>query len=340
LMGIFTLIFNLGKFSYCYFKIFRHIYIDDVGQTLSPDQNFYLNTYETSYSHILSTGIRLFFIGIAAMVVWNSDNFVISHYLGFSGVTPYSITFKLNFIFFNLIFMFNTSVFPIMAKEFGMNNWEWINKTFNTFLISTTVIGGFAWIGGIFFLRDLLEIWTSGKGYAGLLTIWALGGYSYLLSMVNLNAGIITSFNLIKHAAWLGWLEAIIKISFSVLFLKCWGIGGVALGTMVGSLLAPSWILPLWLVRRSGQKLTYNIQFIVTHFIFALLPMIIIGLLTQYYVNYSIYRIVIGCACVATYLFLSLRFTPSDVVQSFKGSLPRRFFFQWLSRLVRMVSAR
>jgi len=57
---------------------------------------------EFSVSSIFSSSLRFFSLGIAAIVVWNTDNLVISHFLGVEAVTPYVITFKLLLVSYSL----------------------------------------------------------------------------------------------------------------------------------------------------------------------------------------------------------------------------------------------
>jgi O-antigen/teichoic acid export membrane protein len=308
LNGLFLLAVNILRVLYFYKFIYTKV--DNRASTLYSSDNS-----DTSYSDILITGRRFLFIGIAAMFVWNTDNLVVSYFLGVSAVSTYSVTLKLYTILYSFIFMVNSSAMSLLAKEFGTGNWEWINKIYSTLLIFSTVIGGLTWLGGVFFARDFIKFWTGDVSlYAGLLTTTALGGYAYLLAATNLNSGVIATFNFTKHAPWAAWLEAGLKRGFSVVLLRWWGLGGVALGSLLGSLFAPTWILPLWLVRRSDHKLTYNIVFIVKHFIGALLLPLVVALLTQHYVGSTGWRIAIGCAGISVYLWICYQIIPTHAL--------------------------
>lgn len=299
--GSTTLIFNIIKAMYFYFSIYKKT---------QHSSSINMNNPDTSYRVIFVTGIRFFLIGIAAMVVWNTDNLVISNFLGVERVTPFSVTFKLYQILFNLIFILNTSALPILAKEYGNNNWEWINKVYEKLLVIIAIFGGLTWIGGVFFLKDIVYLWTGPSGYAGLIAVVSLGGYSYLLSMVNLNAGIINSFNYIKGMPFIGWLEALLNIGFSIFLLRYFDIGGVALGTFLGSLLSVTWILPYIIRKRSGQNIKYNKTFILKHFISAILPILIIGILGQLFIKSIILRLILGSLMVLLYLLISYKLMP------------------------------
>lgn len=314
--GSTTLVFNILKATYFYFFIFKNIKSNSLENILEK-----VEREDTSYKMIFITGIRFFLIGIAAMVVWNTDNLVISNFLGIEKVTPYAVTFKLYYILFNLIFILNTSILPVLAKEFGNNNWEWINKVYEKLLIIITIFGGLTWVGGIYFLKDIVYLWTGPSGYAGIIAVLALGGYSYLLSMVNLNAGIINSFNYIKGMPLVGWLEALLNIGFSIFLLKYFGIGGVALGTFLGSLLSVTWILPYVITKRSANNIKYNKKFVIKHFVSAILPILVIGILAQLFVESVIVRLSLGMLMVIVYLLISYKLIPKDTKEFIKMNI-------------------
>ena len=315
--GSFLLLIDIAKYVYFHFAIYNKL---DLNKSVIPQTE---EKDEIKTRFIFITGMRFFFISLAAMVVWNTDNFVISNFLGIQSVTPYSVTFRLYNVLFLLICMVNASIMPIMAREFGLNNWEWINRTYNSFLVLASIIGGLSWIGGLAFFKDVINLWAGTKGYAGLLCVFALGGYSYLLSMVNLNSVIINTFNYTKRAAFIGWLEALLKISFSILLLHFWGMGGVALGTLLGSLLAPTLILPRWIVRRSDNRMKYNLNFVIKHFTLVLLPLLVLGVLAQLFVSGIILRLSIGVMAVAIYTVSSYFLIPVDVKHFLKKNLNR-----------------
>jgi len=268
---------------------------------------------DCSYRHVFITGIRFFISGIAAMVVWNTDNLVISNFLGIDSVTPYSITFKLYQILFNCIFIVNTSLLAIMAKEFGENNWEWINKVYRSALVVAAMLGGLTLLGGVLFMKDIIFLWAGERGYAGLFTVVALGGYSYLLSIVNLNSGIINSFNYIKYMPIVGWIEAGVNLGMSIVLLKPFGIGGVALGTFLGSLLGPALLLPRIIEKSSDGKIIQDSKFVVKHLVFVLLPLFAVSICLQLFLQKPLFRVSLGFLVIVCYVCLSFKVIPNDV---------------------------
>jgi O-antigen/teichoic acid export membrane protein len=318
LWGISLVVFNIIKYLFFYFSIYRKLHkeIYDKKQTANSD---------TEFKTIFSTGMRFFFIGIASTIVWSSDNLVISNFISIQSVVPYFITFKLFSIVYGIIFQVNNSIMPLLGKEYGHNNIEWVSNIYSSFLILMVLIGGATWVGSILFVRDFITLWTSSSNYAGLFVVIALGGYSYLLSMSVLNFGIVNTLNYQGFAPYVAWGEAIIKIVFSIWLSKIWGLAGVALGTFLGSLCSPTWILPVFIKKRSEGKINYDFAFLRKHLILAILPCIIMSILLQVSSVNMLSRLIIGVLVAFLYLFLSYMVIPTSF---------RVFFFRHISNFL------
>ncbi len=295
--------FNVAKYLFFYFSIYRKL-------TNVTSEDILTDNHETTYKTIFSTGIRFFFIGIASSIVWNTDILVISNFIDIQSVVPYFITFKLFSIVYGIIFQVNNSIMPLLGKEYGQNNFDWINKIYGSFLVLMAVIGGATWVGSILFYRDFITLWASSTSYAGLYVVIALGGYSYLLGMSVLNSGILNSFNYSTITPFIAWGEALIKLLFSIWLGKVWGLAGVAFGTFLGSLLSQTWVLPILIKERSSGKIFYDFTSLKRHFIFAILPCLIISVLVQIF-NINIFiRLGMGVVVIFLYLWLSYMMVP------------------------------
>lgn len=321
LWGISLVLFNLTKYLFFYFSIYKKL---PEGEFQGKD----IDSSDTKYKTIFVTGIRFFFVGIAATIVWNTDIFVISNFISLQSVTPYFITFKLFSVIFAVIFQISGSIMPLLAKEYGSNNWDWINRIYSSLLVFISVIGGATWIGGILFFKDFITLWTGSANYAGLFTVVAFGGYAYLLSMVTFNSGIVNTFNYTRISPFLAWGEALIKITFSVIMVKVWGIAGVAVGTFLGSLLIPTWILPIWIRKRSSGKLLYDFAFLKKQFVVVILPCLILSILLQVFVSQLLILRLTGIIIFLFYFLLSYFIMPLSY---------RTFFFRNVNQILKRI---
>jgi len=302
--GIVNFVFNVIKSLFFFFNVYKTLDSSKIENGEIVDCS--------SYKYILTTGVRFFLTSLSAMVVWNSDFFLISNFIGLNKVTEYSISSRPFQILLSMLLVFNASVFPLMAKEFADCNWDWINSTYQKLLVFSAILGGLFWIGGVFFLKDIVLLWTGDAGYAGVLTTVALGGYTYLLGMVNLNSGMLGTFNYMKNMASLGWVEAGIKIGSSLILLRYFSVSGIAIGTFLCFLLSVSWILPRWLTNRSEGRIVHETSFILSHFLFALAPVVVLAALIQYYIADIYTRLGLSVFFICSYLVISYVLMPKS----------------------------
>jgi O-antigen/teichoic acid export membrane protein len=172
-------------------------------------------------------------------------------------------------------------------------------------IVLLSILGGACWIGGILFFKDFITLWAGSGNYAGLLMVITFGGYSYLLSMVTLNSGIVNTFNYTSISPYIAWGEALIKITISLILVGILGIAGVAIGTFFGSLLVPTWILPIWIRKRSAGKLHYYFPFIRNHFALVIIPVLVVSVLLQLFVSHILILRLLGITIFLVYFLFS-----------------------------------
>ena len=260
---------------------------------------------------LLASGSRFFFIGIAAMVVWNTDNLVISYFLGPENVTVYAITFKLFAAAFSIFVVANSVLMPMFGSAFGRNDWAWIGDIYRNALSIMATLGGLVWVGGIVFAEPIISLWTGLSGYGGGMVVFALGGYGYVLSAVNLHANLLSGMNATRAMLWIGIAEAVVNFALSVIFIRWWGIGGVALGTFMSALLTVYWLLPKDVARQTQSRVKVSWSPIMRHFWLAVLP----GIGAAYLISGVMHGVgiwVAGAGLCTTYLAISWLLLPLE----------------------------
>ncbi len=227
---------------------------------------------ESSLKSIFFSGFRFFLIGLAATIVWNTDNFVISYVLGVSYVTAYSISFKLITMTFIIFTAFNAAILPMFGKAWSENKYEWIDATYNKIIVLSAAFGGFVWLFGVAFSKNIIDFWTGPSGYAGLLTIFSISAYGYCLSMVSIHVNLLYSRNATSKLAILGWLEAGLNLFLSIVLVRYLALGGVALGTLFSAIFTVFWITPVLVRRETENKVNFKYKVVLRHFLKILLP--------------------------------------------------------------------
>ncbi len=73
---------------------------------------------------LLSSGSSFFLIQVAGVVVFSSDNLVVSHYLGAAEVTPYSVTWRLVGVAALLPSLIFPALWPAYAEAYARRDFR------------------------------------------------------------------------------------------------------------------------------------------------------------------------------------------------------------------------
>lgn len=184
-------------------------------------------------------GIKFFIMQIAAMVVFTTDNLIITKLFGPEEVTPYTITFKI----FSIIIMIHgiviTPIWSAITKAYAEYDIDWIEKT----LKKLNVFWLFIVIGTLIlycFYPYLLKNWMGTAIVIPQNLILMFAFYAIISTFCNNYAYIFNGMGEIELPLKIGIVQGIINIPLSIYFAKVLNMGssGVILGTNVTLLLS------------------------------------------------------------------------------------------------------
>lgn len=181
-----------------------------------------------------SLGIKFFLLQIAALVLYTTDNMIITQLFGPSYVTPYNTAYT---AFGVINGLFSAMMMPLwskytIAKEQG--NYKWIRDTvlkIDMFLIPVALI----LVAAILFFEPLSVIWLHKKlDYcSGLILCMAV--YYFLMIWSSIYATVMNGMGIVNLQLCLGIIAAIINIPLSIYLGKVVGLQstGVLLATVI-----------------------------------------------------------------------------------------------------------
>lgn len=271
------------------------------------------SSQESAVRSILVSGGRMFIVSLAALVVWQTDNLVISHFYGVGTVTPYQITFKLITMLFIIFTAVNPALSPHYGRAWAIGDTAWIEMTYNQIARVSSILGGLVWIGSLAFAETVVNIWTGPSAYAGDLVVFSLGGYGFLLSLVCVHAALLSSINMVRNLPLVSWSEAGLNLALSLVLVRYFGVGGVALGTFIASLCTVSWLIPREIGSQTGGTVRFAWGAIARQSGGVMLPAIVAIILVNRTVQYNGMRLGINLSIVVCYLIVSICCLPIDI---------------------------
>ncbi len=208
----------------------------------SKDYKEYMPSYkwvDLSYSKDLMTlGVRFFVIQIAVLVVFATDNMIITQLYDPAHVTVYNVARR----YFSIITMgFLIIVTPLwssVTEAYLKNDFNWIKKTIRQLVI---VWIGFLVLAGIMLISAdwVYKVWVGSEIHVPFLLSMICAIYVAIFSFTSIFIHFINGTGKIKVQIYVAIFNMIFNIPLSIFFAKYlgFGIAGVLMGTMVSAII-------------------------------------------------------------------------------------------------------
>jgi len=193
--------------------------------------------------NLLNLGFKFFFIQIAAVLLYQTNNIIISHLFGPAEVTPYNVAFK----YFSIITMgFSIIITPFWSaftEAWAKNEINWIKKTMRK-LMRTWGLLFIAGLVMLIFSPWIYRIWVGDKitvsfAMSALIMAWVL-----LNAWNGIFSQLLNGIGKIKLQLYLGVSAAVLNIPLALILGGKIGVEGVLLANIIVLILS-AFIYPI-----------------------------------------------------------------------------------------------
>jgi O-antigen/teichoic acid export membrane protein len=177
-------------------------------------------------------GGMFFVIQVAALVLFQTDNLIIAHYLGAAAVTPYSVTWRL--FTYTMIFQMlaGPSYWPAYAEAFTRGDRDWVRRSFRVNLKITIISSLLLGLPLVVFGRWIIEIWAGSAAVpSSALLVW-MGIWSVIYGAMNSQSCLLASSGRIKGQVFYSLVAAAVNLGLSLALVQKFGVVGVIIGTV------------------------------------------------------------------------------------------------------------
>lgn len=187
---------------------------------------------------IFNYGIKLFVLQICAIILFSTDNMIITHLFSPGQVTPYSITHQC----FNAVNSFFVAIItPFLSRytvEESNCNYKWIRRSF----IYQVGLWAICFLGMIvlsFSLNYIYNIWLGGNVNVPFSLAFTMCFTMASMMLTSIFSNFLNGIGHIDLQLVVSAISAVINIPLSVFFAKNVGLGttGVCLATLICQLL-------------------------------------------------------------------------------------------------------
>jgi O-antigen/teichoic acid export membrane protein len=208
------------------------------------DYKYYAPSFKyVNFSHakgLMNLGLKFFLVQIAALIIYETDNIVITQLFGPASVTPYNIAYK----YFGVIAMvFNIIMNPLWSaytEAYARRDIDWIKRIINKIMHLWALI---ACVGVIMLIlaNIVYRLWIGPS-----INVEFLLSVSIMLTFItNAWCGIFSQFlngvGKLRLQMYSGLLGAIVNIPLSIFLGHRIGISGVVLATCIIGLISAIW---------------------------------------------------------------------------------------------------
>jgi O-antigen/teichoic acid export membrane protein len=192
-----------------------------------PDRVTYSAVHE-----LTSLGGMFFVIQISALVLFQTDNLIIAHYLGAAAVTPYSVTWRL--FTYTAIFqvLASPSYWPAYAEAFSRGDRTWVRRRFRTNLKITFASTLALALPLVFFGRWIIWKWAGSAAVPSASLLLWMGIWSVIYSAMNSQSCVLASAGRVKIQMIYSIAASIVNLILSIFLVQKLGLTGVIMGTV------------------------------------------------------------------------------------------------------------
>jgi O-antigen/teichoic acid export membrane protein len=178
-----------------------------------------------------------FVLQLTGLVVFNSDNFVIAHYLGPAQVTPYSVTWRLVGYSAALQTIMTPALWPAYAEAYIQKDLAWIRSTLRRVMQTTMGVAGACCLIFIIAGQSIIRVWAGAAAVPSRTLIVLMCGWILICTFMTNTATVLMATSETKLQAWLSVVAAAINLIVSIWLVQRIGAEGVISGTILSYVL-------------------------------------------------------------------------------------------------------
>jgi O-antigen/teichoic acid export membrane protein len=200
--------------------------------TLIPSRKYINFSYAKD---LLGLGFRFFVIEICSIIIFSTDNIIISQVLGPVNVTPYVIVFSYFNVITMLLAMISMPLWSAYTEAYVKKDYKWIKNTLNKMLLLLIPTSCIVLLMIVLAKPIITRIWIGKDVGIKTLLVFLMGFYVLLQAWNRIYSWFLNGIGELKYTLYAMIAGAIINIPISIFFAKTlsMGISGVILGTIV-----------------------------------------------------------------------------------------------------------
>lgn len=200
-------------------------------------------------------GIKFFIVQIAALILFTTDNLIISHFIGPAEVTSYSIVYKLFSMGTALFTMLVTPYWSRTSAAKADENYKIIKDSIKS-MYKLLAVGILGVIILVIIFKPLSVFWLQQELYYPPGLIFLMGVYTVIFMWNAIYSQIANGLSMMHVLIPVAIIQGVMNIPLSLFFLLICNMGvvGVLLGTILSTLVSAI-VTPYFVLREIKQHM-------------------------------------------------------------------------------------
>ncbi|PEZ12506.1 hypothetical protein CN330_10225 [Priestia megaterium] len=197
-------------------------------------------------SDILGIGIKFLVLQLAIIILFNSDNFIISKYIGVEEVTSYQLVYKILSLFTIVLGIILTPTWTLITQYSANKEFKKVKDIFFKLLVIYSVLFIGVILAGVLSPK-IIDLWIGDKIIINKSLIFFMIIFTAVHMWSNIFQNILNGLNLLNVQVITFGIATIINIPISIWLVinTHLGVSGIITGTII-SLCVPAIILPIY----------------------------------------------------------------------------------------------
>jgi O-antigen/teichoic acid export membrane protein len=192
---------------------------------------------------LMTPGGYFFVLQIAGVLIWSTDNIIISAVLGTAAVALYAVAFKVFMLTIGIVSVITSNMLPTITAAYAVNNIEYLSDLYIKALKLCVGLGLLALFLLISVGPDLMIKWIGVENYVGNTTFYLFICLIFISIILWPSDAILIGTTQHRGYAIMTFIEGIINVLLSIWWIHIWGVAGVAAATLTARLATNGWFM-------------------------------------------------------------------------------------------------
>ena len=299
----FVMWFKLDLVSYAYLYGSLSLILSFIGVSL-----FFLNPHFCSscsssvpkvrYLSLAASGMYFFINNIGGIIIYNSDYFVISHFLNSITIAKFAVLIQAFTALMMAILQIQNALSPHYPQHYKNKQYVKMQKLYNRTNLLYPMIGGLILLGMLSYFKPLVVLWTQRNTmFIGYPTVFVMGLFFFSQSVSLSWSSPLSALGKMRSYSVMTIVTAIVNLVFSIFMVQRFGVVGVALGSLVAQLgVRFPWLIYLF-KQKMGCYITLKHK---NTIVLAMLCLLLSGML-MFTVNHVVLTSTVGTIAILIY---------------------------------------